>query len=146
MYEGKASAAVALLAGIGLVTAAGCSSSPGAGSPSASSSSSSSAAASTPTASSGALPAADCTVIKPIAASAVSKLTPLAHESKAKAAAGITSYIAQLQTAGSKLTSAQAKADINSLITALEKSPAETQAQATAAITAALTKLGAACP
>ena len=151
MYERKASAIAILIAGIGFL-AAGCSSSnssSAASSPSAATTASSPAAAATsaaPTAAAGALPAADCAILKPISASAISKLTPLATEPKAKAAAALKSYIAQLETAEGKLTSAQAKADLTPLITGLEKSETETQAQSTPVITAALGKLAAACP
>ena len=151
MYERKASAIAILIAGIGFL-AAGCSSSnssSAASSPSAATTASSPAAAATsaaPTAAAGALPAADCAILKPISASAISKLTPLATDPKAKSAAALKAYIAQLETAESKLTSAQAKADLMPLITGLEKSETETQAQSTPVITAALGKLGSACP
>jgi len=154
MYERKASAIVIGIAGIGFL-AAGCSSSTSAASsPSASATASSPSAAATsaaatyatPTAAAGALPAADCAILKPISASAISKLTPLATEPKAKAAAALKSYIAELETAEGKLTSAQAKADLTPLITGLKKSETETQAQSTPVITAALGKLGSACP
>jgi hypothetical protein len=157
MYERKASALVILIAGIGIL-AAGCSSSStsAASSPSATTTASSPSAAATsatpaatsatPAASVGALPAADCTIIKPISASAIAQLTPLQTDSKTKAAAAIKAYVAQLETAESKLTSTQGKADLNALITALEKSGTEPQTEATTAITAALGKVGAACP
>jgi hypothetical protein len=155
MYERKASALVILIAGIGIL-AAGCSSSStsAASSPSAAATSATPAATSatpaatsaTPAASVGALPAADCTIIKPISASAIAQLTPLQTDSKTKAAAAIKAYVAQLETAESKLTSTQGKADLNALITALEKSGTEPQTEATTAITAALGKVGAACP
>jgi hypothetical protein len=152
MYERKASVIVILIAGIGFL-AVGCSSSgsSAASSPPAATTASSPAAAAaatsaTPAAAAGALPAADCAILKPISASAISTLTPLATDSKAKAAAALKAYIAQLKTAESKLTSAQAKADLTPLITGLEKSETETQAQSTPVITAALGKLGSACP
>jgi len=154
MYERKASAIVILIAGIGFL-AAGCSSSTSAASsPSASATASSPSAAATsaaatyatPTAAAGALPAADCAILKPISASAIGKLTPIATDSKAKAAAALKSYIAELETAEGKLTTAKAKADLTPLITGLKKSETETQAQSTPVITAALGKLGSACP
>jgi hypothetical protein len=150
MYERKASSIVILMAGIGML-AAGCSSSStsAASSPSATTAASSPSAAATsaaPTAAAGALPAADCAVLKPISASAISKLTPLATDPKAEAAAALKSYIAELKAAEAKLTSAQAKADLTPLITGLEKSETETQAQSTPVITAALGKLASACP
>jgi hypothetical protein len=104
------------------------------------------ATSATPAAAAGALPAADCAILKPISASAISTLTPLATEPKAKAAAALKSYIAQLETTEGKLTSAQAKADLTPLITGLKDSETETQAQSTPVITAALGKLGSACP
>jgi hypothetical protein len=154
MYERKASAIVILIAGIGFL-AAGCSSStsaassppatttaasPSAASPSAAVTSATSATAAGP------ITAADCAILKPISASAISKLTPIATDSKAKAAAALKSYIAELETAEGKLTTAKAKADLTPLITGLKKSETETQAQATPVITAALGKLGSACP
>jgi type IV pilus biogenesis protein CpaD/CtpE len=143
MYERRASAIAVLLAGIAFL-AAGCSSS---SSPtSAASSPPAATTPATPTAAADALPAADCAILKPISASAISTLTPIASDSKAKAAAAMKSYIAELETAEGKLTSAQAKADLEPLITGLEKSATETQAQSTPVITAALGKLGAACP
>jgi hypothetical protein len=150
MYEGKASAIAALLAGIGFL-AAGCSSSTSttsAASSAATTPASSPSAASTSAASeaTGALPAADCAILRPISTSAIGKLTPLATEPKATAAAALKSYIAELETAEGKLTSAQAKADLTPLITGLKKSETETQAQSTPVITAALGKLGSACP
>lgn len=145
MYERRASAIAVLLAGIGFL-AAGCSSSaPSAASSSTTTPASSPSATATSATAAGMLPAADCTILKPISASAISKLTPIATYPKAKAAAALKSYIAQLETAKGKLTSAQAKADLTALITGLEKSETETQAQATPVITTALGKLGLAC-
>jgi hypothetical protein len=148
MYERRASAIAVLLTGIAFL-AAGCSSSSAPSTASSSttpaSSPSSATTSATPTTAAGMLPAADCTILKPISASAISKLTPIATYPKAKAAAALKSYIAELETAEGKLTSAQAKADLTALITGLEKSETETQAQATPVITTALGKLGLAC-
>jgi hypothetical protein len=137
MYQGKAWVAATLLAGVGFL-AAGCGSNSNAASPSAS-------AVSRTTAPSGALPAADCTILRPIAGSAITKLTPLASEPKAKAAAALKSYLAQLETAESHLASALGKADLKPLITALQKSPTETPGTSGPAILAAITKLSTAC-
>jgi hypothetical protein len=160
MYKRKASTVVILISGIGFL-AAGCSSSSStsaATSPSATITASPSAAATSAAAtsaaatsatsagSSGPVTAADCTIIKPISASAVSTLIPLQTDSKTKAAAAIKAYVAQLTTAESKVTSAKGKADLNALITALEKSETESKAAATTAMTAALGKVGSACP
>jgi hypothetical protein len=137
MYQGKAWAAAALLAGTGFL-AAGCGSNSNAASPSAS-------AVSRPTVPSGALPAADCTILRPIAGSAISKLTPLASEPQAKAAAALKSYLTQLESAESHLASGPGKAALKPLITALQKSSTETPGTAESAITAAITKLSIAC-
>jgi len=152
MYKRKASAIVVLLAGIGFL-ATGCSTSSSSTTSAASSaaatpasSPSAASASATPAAAAGALPAADCAILKPISGSAISTLTPLATDPKAKAAAALTSYIAQLETAAGKLTSAQAKADLAPLITGLKKSETQTQAQSAPVITAALGKLATACP
>jgi hypothetical protein len=56
------------------------------------------------------------------------------------------SYVGELMAAEGKLTSATAKADLASFVTALEKSATESQSQATTQILAALGKLGKACP
>jgi hypothetical protein len=143
MY-GRNTVAVALLAAIGLLGAA-CSSTPSSASKSASPAASRSARASTAPVSGGALPAADCVVIRPIAASVVGKLMPLQGEPKAQAAASLKSYITELQTAESQLTSSQAKASLNSLITALERSMTASTAVATQLVTAAISELDTAC-
>jgi hypothetical protein len=138
---------VLALAATGLLVA-GCSSS--------SSSSSSTAAATTPAATTpaattpavaaGPPSAADCTIIKPISASAVTNLLPLQSESKAKAAAGLKAYVATLVADEAKLTSAGGKAVIGAWATALTKSETESTSAATATVTAGLGSLGKACP
>jgi hypothetical protein len=90
--------------------------------------------------------AADCEIIKPIAASAVAKLTPLQSEPKSKATAGMKTYITSLAAAEAKLTSAGGKEVIGGFITALEKSGTESTSEATATVVAALGPLGSACP
>jgi ammonium transporter, Amt family len=105
----------------------------------------SSPAASSPAAAAAKPSAADCKVIKPIAASAVAKLTPLQTESKAKAAAGMRTYITSLAAAEAKLTSVGGKKVIGGFITALEKSGTESTSKATATVIAALGSLGSAC-
>jgi hypothetical protein len=70
----------------------------------------------------------------------IGTLTPLQSEPKAKANAALQSYVAQLQTAESHVTSAAAKADLSALASALQKS--ETAgAAATSQIVAAIGKL-----
>jgi hypothetical protein len=139
--------------------AAGCSSSssrvPAATSPAASATTSAAApspaasspspAASTPAVAVGKPSAADCTIIKPISASAIAKLTPLSTESKAKAAAGMKAYITTLAAAEAKLTSAGGKQAIGDFITSLEKSQTESTSKATTLMIAALGSLGKAC-
>jgi hypothetical protein len=137
MYQGKAWVAAAFLAGTGFL-AAGCGSNSNTASPSAS-------AVSRPTVPSHALPAADCTILRPIAGSAITELTPLASEPKAKAAAALKSYLAHLETAESHLASMLGKADLKPLITAMQKSLTEPPGTAESAIIAALTKLSVAC-
>jgi hypothetical protein len=152
MYGRMSPAVVALLAGMALL-AAGCSSTsspaPSAASGSAAPSTSSAGAtpfesspapAGTPSPSAGALTAADCKVIKPISSSVIGTLTPLQSEPKAKANAALKSYVAQLQTAESHVTSTAGKADLGALASALQKS--ETAgASATSQIVAAIGKL-----
>jgi hypothetical protein len=137
MYQGKAWVAAALLAGAGFL-AAGCGSNSNAASPP-------TAAVSKTTVPSGALPATDCTILRPIAGSAIAKLTPLASEPKTKAAAALKSYLAQLETAESHLASALGKSDLKPLITALQKSSTESPGTSEPAILAAITKLSTAC-
>jgi hypothetical protein len=102
--------------------------------------------ASSPAAASGKPSAADCKIIKPIAASAVTKLTPLQTEPKAQAAATLKAYLGELAKAEVKLTSPAGKEVIGSYITTLEKTGSESQSQATAQMIAELGKLGSACP
>jgi hypothetical protein len=117
---------------------AGCSSSA-----SPSSSPSSTPPAATTSAAAAALPAADCAVIKPIAAGALATLAPLQTEATSAAATALGQYLTELNTDLAKLTSAQGKADLGAFISALSKpSSASTQA----AVSAALAKLGTDCP
>ena len=113
--------------------------------PSVSSPAASSPAASSPAAAAGKPSAADCKIIAPISASAVAKLTPLSTESKAKAAAGMKTYITSLAAAEARLTSAGGKKVIGDFITALEKSQTESTSKATTTMIAALGSLGKAC-
>jgi len=144
MY-GRNIALVTLLVTIGMLAAA-CGSTSSSASKTASPAASRSPTASVPPVSGGALPATDCVVIRPIAASVVGKLMPLEGEPKATAAASLKSYITELQRAERQLTSPQAKATLNSLIGALKKSMTESAAAAAQLVTAAIGKLGAACP
>jgi hypothetical protein len=146
MYQ-RASLAAVAVASVGLLVA-GCSSSSSSGSSAASPSPTS--GASTPAASSsaaggGAVSAADCAIIGPIASSAVAKLTPLSTEPKAQAEATLKAYLAQVEAADAKLTSAGGKKVLGAYITALEKSTTESTAEATTQMTAALGALGSAC-
>lgn len=128
---------LALLALAGSLTA-GCGSSSNA----AANSTTSSPAAATSAAASDALSAADCAVIKPIAANAATSLAPLQTESASAAAAGMASYITQLNAALAKVTSAQGKADLGAFIADLKTASASNAAK----IQAAMVKLGADCP
>jgi hypothetical protein len=151
---------VLALAAAGLL-AAGCSSSssssssvPAATSPAASAASGTtstaaptlppSPTASTPPVAAGPPSAADCKIIKPISASAISKLTPLSSEPKAKAIAGMNAYIATLTTAEATLTPGGKKV-IGDFITSLKKSQTESTSKATTVMIAALGSLGKAC-
>lgn len=145
--------ALALLAATGAL-AAGCSSS---ASPSPSSSSGTTAPASTPSAPAaatgtgpststggGSLSAADCAVIKPIAAGAITTLAPLQTAAASSAANTVSQFIVQLSGAQNKVSSPQAKADLGALITALREATSNSTASQTA-ITTAITKLASDC-
>jgi hypothetical protein len=147
------SVTVLALAASGLL-AAGCSSSSSSSTTTATAASSPAAsspaatatqAASSPAAAAAAPSAADCKIIGPIAASAITQLTPLQTDSKAAAAAAMKTYLTTLETADAKLTSPGGKAVLGGFITALEKSSTESTSQATATVTAALGSLSSAC-
>jgi hypothetical protein len=136
---------LALLALAGSLVA-GCSS---AAKAPASSTTSSPAAATTASASvsasasaAGALPAADCAVIKPIASGAATSLAPVATEPSAAAATTMATYITQLSEALAKVTSTQGKADLGAFIADLKTASAANAA----AIQAAIQKLSTDCP
>ncbi len=134
----RAIPALVLLALTGSL-AAGCSSSSTSTPPSSSSSPTTAAASVSASSAAAALPAADCAVIKPIAGSAITTLTPLQTMPTPSAAAAMGQYIGQLNTALSKVTSAQAKTDLGAFISALTSAN-------TTSVTSALGKLGADCP
>ena len=120
--------------------AAGCGSS---GSPAANSSTAASTAASSAAAAAtDALPAADCAVIKPIAANAATTLAPVQTEASAAAATTMTNYITQLSEALAKVTSTQGKTDLGAFITDLKSASAANAA----AIETAIQKLATDCP
>ena len=89
-----------------------------------------------------ALPAADCAVIKPIAAGAATSLAPVATEPSAAAATTMATYITQLSEALAKVTSTQGKADLGAFIEDLKTASAANAA----AIQAAIQKLSTDCP
>jgi hypothetical protein len=89
--------------------------------------------------------AADCTIINPIAAGVAGKLTPLESEPKAKAEAGMKSYIGELTADEAKLTSAPGKAALGSFIKSFEASLTQSQAKATTTLTTAIGALGTVC-
>ena len=127
---------LALLALAGSLTA-------GCGSSGASSSTvTTSAAAATSAAASDALPAADCAVIKPIAANAATSLAPLQTEATAAAATTMANYLTQLGTALAQVTSAQGKADLGAFIDDLKSASAANASK----IEAAIQQLGTDCP
>ena len=137
--------ALAVLALTGSLLA-GCSSSatPSAGPSSAPPASTQAATATATTASAGgAVPAADCAVIKPIASGAIATLVPIQSESSTAAASAMGKYLTQLNKSLAQLASAQAKTDLQAFITAL--SQAKSAASQTA-VTTALGKLTADCP
>lgn len=119
--------------------AAGCSSSSRSAPPSSAPSPTTAAASASASGAGGALPAADCAVIKPIAGTAITTLTPMQTMPTPSAAAAMGQYVGQLNSALAKLTSAQAKTDLGAFISALGTSNSTT-------ITSALGKLGADCP
>jgi hypothetical protein len=139
---------LALLAVTGAL-AAGCSSS---ASPSPSSTSATTGSAPAPSESAtgagtggSTLSAADCAVVKPIAAGAITTLAPLQTESASAAAGTLNQFVGQLGAAQGKVSSPQAKSDIGALITALSQAGSNSTASQTA-ITTALAKLGSDCP
>lgn len=147
MYNRKGSAIVAVLAAAGLLTVACDDSRSSMSSRTASPPTSSPAAAVTAPspASSATLPAADCAVIRPIGTQAINTLGPLRGKPKAEAAAGMKRYLTQLRTAEGRLTSPQAKSDLNALISALQNA-AKDPAAAAQLVTSAIGKLSADCP
>lgn len=139
--------ATALLALSGSLVAAGCSSSTATPSSSTSPTPTAPTVVASSTSSSGgvALPAADCAVIKPLAASAIAKLAPLQTESSSAAATALSAFIGQLNQAASQLTSAQAKADLGAFVSALSQATSNSTTSQNA-IVSALQKLSADCP
>ena len=120
--------------------AAGCSSSSspastGSGSAAATSASASASAAD-------ALPAADCAVIKPIAADAATSLAPVQTEPTTQAATTMATYITTLSKALANITSAQGKADLGAFIDDLKSASAANAAK----IESAIAKLATDCP
>jgi len=118
--------------------AAGCSS---ASSP-ASTASNSAAATSASAGAADALPAADCAVIKPIAADAATSLAPVQTEPTAQAATTMATYITTLSKALANITSAQGKADLDAFIDDLKSASAANADK----IEAAIAKLATDCP
>jgi hypothetical protein len=104
------------------------------------------AAATSITRADGSLPSADCVIIRSIAGGVVASLIPLKSEPHKKANASLHAYIASLDTARSKLASAQAKAVLGAFIAALERTSTQSVPVATQYVSAAVGKLGAACP
>jgi hypothetical protein len=138
-----------LLAGAGSVALVACSSTD---TPSASNttpaatSAPTTAATTTPPADPTKASAADCVILKPIAANAITKLTSLQGLSQAQASTTLAAYVSELQQALAKLTSPVGKNALTTYLTALGKLATEDQATATADITAALGTLSSACP
>jgi hypothetical protein len=126
---------LAVLALAGALTA-GCGSSSG---PADSSSGSAAPAAS---ASADALSAADCAVIKPLAADAATSLAPVKAEPTAQASTTMATYISTLGKALAEVTSAQGKADLDAFIDDLKAAGAANADK----VEAAIQKLAADCP
>jgi hypothetical protein len=119
--------------------------SPSATPPAPSSPAPSTPAASTPALAAGGPSAADCKIIKPISASAISKLTPISTLPKAQAIAGMTAYIATLKAAEAKMTTTGGKKVIADFAADLQKSETESTSKATTLMIGALGTLGKAC-
>ena len=119
--------------------AAGCSSS---SSPASTSSNSAAATSASASAATDALPAADCAIIKPIAADAATSLAPVQTEPTAQAATTMATYITTLSKALANLTSAQGKADLGAFIDDLKSASAANADK----IEAAIQKLATDCP
>ncbi len=94
----------------------------------------------------GPLPPTDCAIIRPIADGVVAKLIPLKSEPSPKANASLHAYITSLSTAQSRLASAQARALLGAFITALERTRTQSVSVATQYVSAAVGRLGVACP
>jgi hypothetical protein len=94
----------------------------------------------------GQLPSADCVIIRSIAGGVVARLIPLKSEPPKKANASLHAYIASLHTARSRLASTQAKAVLGGFIAALERTSTQSVPVATQYVSAAVGRLGAACP
>ena len=120
--------------------AAGCSSSSSPASTSSNSAAATSASASA--AATDALPAADCAIIKPIAANAATSLAPVQTEPTAQAATTMATYITTLSEALANLTSTQGKADLGAFIDDLKSASAANADK----IEAAIQKLATDCP
>lgn len=119
--------------------AAGCSSS---SSPASTSSNSAAATSASASAATDALPAADCAIIKPIAADAATSLAPVQTEPTAQAATTMATYITTLSEALANLTSTQGKADLGAFIDDLKSASAANADK----IEAAIQKLATDCP
>jgi NitT/TauT family transport system substrate-binding protein len=151
MFQRSSLSALAIVA-VGGALIAGCSNSTSATSAPAATSSAAAAASTTAAAAStassaaaGAVSAADCKILAPISADAISTLTPLQSESTSQAEAGMKSYIAKLTADEAQLTSPAGKAALGSFITALGKTLTEPQSQAISGLTTAIGNLGSAC-
>ena len=119
--------------------AAGCSSS---SSPASTASNSAAATSASASAATDALPAADCAIIKPIAADAATSLAPVQTEPTAQAATTMATYITTLSEALANLTSTQGKADLGAFIDDLKSASAANADK----IEAAIQKLATDCP
>lgn len=119
--------------------AAGCGSS---SSPASTSSNSAAATSASASAATDALPAADCAIIKPIAADAATSLAPVQTEPTAQAATTMATYITTLSEALANLTSTQGKADLGAFIDDLKSASAANADK----IEAAIQKLATDCP
>jgi hypothetical protein len=120
--------------------AAGCGSSSSPASTSSSSAAPATSAAAN-AAATDALPAADCAVIKPIAADAATFLAPVEAEPTAQAATTIATYITTLGKVLANVTSAQGKADLDAFIDDLKSASAANADK----LEAAIQKLAADC-
>jgi len=87
--------------------------------------------------------AVDCTILKPIASSAISQLIPLQTLPPAQAQAARSAYVSKLRSSQGSLTSPQGRADLGGLINSVQTATTVADGQK---VLGSLSKIRADCP